>query len=44
MYRFTKANYKILRVSSLYRYRMHENNISNNKDLVDEFNLKLKEK
>jgi hypothetical protein len=28
----------------LYRYRMHENNISNNKDLVEEFNLKLKEK
>lgn len=45
MYRFTKANYKILRVPApLYRYRMHENNISNNKDLVDEFNLKLKEK
>lgn len=45
MHRFIKANYKILRVPApLYRYRMHDNNISNNKDLVDKFNLKLKEK
>ena len=45
MHRFIKANYKILRVPApLYRYRMHESNISNNKNLVDKFNLKLKEK
>ena len=42
--RFTKRH-SIFRIElPLYRYRMHENNMTNNKEKVEEYNIKLRNK